>query len=40
MGEIFANNMTDEGLISKIHKQLLINLTIKKIQKWAEDLNR
>ena len=44
--KIFANNVTDKQLISKICKQL-IQLSIKTNQKqitqskkWAEDLNR
>ena len=42
--KIFANNVTDEGLISKTYKQLIQlnnnNNNNNKNQKWAEDLNR
>ena len=39
MEEKFVNSTTNEGLISKIHKQFIQLNNNKKDAKWEEDLN-
>ena len=38
MRKIFANDITDKGLVSKIYKEF--QKTNNPVKKWAEDMNR
>ena len=38
--EIFANDISDNGLISKIYRELIqINIKKKRFKKWGEGLS-
>ena len=38
--KIFANDSTNNGLLSKVYKQLNNKKQTAQLKKWAEDLNR